>query len=113
MVKITLDPMPQVRLVAKDRINQQFATKFQDSYRHVVHARKREIAALVKAGQEPTAEFIMEANIRMLTVQEFADIILSKISDLDKAELERQRLLSMIDSASTIEELKTIVGGEL
>jgi hypothetical protein len=111
MAKMTLgaDHFGAMKHAAKDRVNATFARQWQSvGYRLLVHARKREIAATVKAGAAAPEPFAEEAALRGMTCREFADLVLSKSAgaSVDHAETHRQRVLLMIEAATSPEEVR-------
>jgi hypothetical protein len=90
---------------AQESINAHFASVgAQSAAIDAIHTRKREIAADVKAGQAAPDAFQQEAELRGVTADDLADLILSKpcpIVAADERELQRQRILLAVEAAKT------------
>lgn len=109
MPKISLDPMPTLRQAAKDRISQRYDAQAQP-HRDAAYARKKQIATEIMAGGQVPHDFSHEAELRKLTVQRLAQIILSKPDSIGDRELNRQKEIAAVDAMSP-EQLKTIISG--
>lgn len=111
-LKLTGDPMRNVRSVATARINEYFnRLSIARHQRSQAHAQKREIATIIAVGGELAEDhpFAAEAALRDLTLLEFARLVLSKPIETDTLELARQRHLLAIDAAVTPDEVDAIV----
>lgn len=104
-MKIALDPMPALRLAAAAKVNLHFNALAQ-SHRDAAHAMKR---AAAEAGAPFPNWFSAEADLRDVTPEAFATLILSKPDALGARELERQRVLLTLDAAATPADLTRIV----
>lgn len=79
-----------------------------------IHTRKHEIATSVKAGEPAPDAFAQEATLRELTVEQLADLVLSKPSPIDvsdERELNRQRLLLAVAAARTPADIDAALAG--
>jgi len=113
-MKLTIDPMPGLRVIATTQLNEHYARQQPANPRALAHRRKAEHAAAVLAGAEPRATFVAEATLRGLSVQDFARLVTSKATaddDLDASELERQRRLLAVEAASSPAEITAILNG--
>lgn len=108
-MKINLDPLPNLRLAAEDKINQHF-NEISKTFLHrdKAHASKRAIAESVVNGGASTDEFVEEATLRGLSPLDLAKLILSKPDTLAARELQRQKLMIAIQSAGTPEALDAL-----
>jgi len=112
-MKILLpDPMVDHRNKAKRDVNQKFAAMVDPLER--IHARKRELASMVMAGQPLPDDhpFVLEAKERGLPPEEFArDIVYKPCVTLaaDQREYERQCVLIKLDAAKTPGEIAEIL----
>jgi hypothetical protein len=90
---------------ARDQINAHFVSlSAQSAALDAIHMRKREIASEVKPGEAAPDALAQEAALRGITPEQLADLILSKpcpIAAADERELERQRMLLTVESATT------------
>lgn len=109
-MKLTLNPMPPLRKAAEDQINQYFSNVAAATlHRDLAHAAKRQLAAAILAGANPTPEFVEEAGLRGVEPLELANTIASK-TDLSAArELSRQKMLLSVEAATTPAELQEIL----
>lgn len=110
-MKLTFDPMAILRANAVTAVNKAFNDDMlRNAHRDQAHAAKRSTAAAVKAGRvlgddDPLAA---EAKLRSMTVDQFADVILSKPDSSGQRELERQRHLLAVDAAKTPADIELI-----
>ncbi|MGB3490779.1 MAG: hypothetical protein WBA62_22040 [Xanthobacteraceae bacterium] len=111
-MKVALDPFPDSKAAAIARVNAYFGgLAATAAMKEAAWKRKRSLAEAVKAGDAGTA-LTDEAALRNLTVQAFADLILSKpdpAAFADARELRRQTALLAIDAAKTPAELDAII----
>lgn len=102
-MKVSLaSSMPKRAAAAVEQINAHFAVAANPL--DEIHARKREIAIAVKAGTSPPDAFAQEAGLRGVTVEQLADLVLSKpcpVTAADERELNRQKLLLAVAAAKT------------
>jgi hypothetical protein len=111
-MKLVLDPMPALRDLTTHRVNAHFndiATG--NLHRDQAHALKRDQAAQVAAGGAAPAEFAAEADLRGLTAQALATLVLSKGNSAAQRELDRQKILAKIAAAVTPAELDVLPVG--
>jgi aminopeptidase N len=100
-MKIAIDDMPKRRANAVAEVNRVFnELALQNAHRDQAHDRKREIASQI-ANVTPPEAFAVEAEMRGISVEDLAALILSKFDARDMRELERQKLLSRIEAAKT------------
>lgn len=110
--RIKLSPLPERRKQAIARINAHFAAlAAANLHREQDWARKREIAALVKANgsEAATPEFAAEANLRDMSVEQFAELIMSKSNPVDQRAWQRQQIVRAAETAPTLPDLASIV----
>lgn len=100
-MKLTLDPMPALRMAAKAKVNQHF-DRLVRPHLDAVYAAKRQTA---QAGAPYPDWFVQEADLRGITPSALASLILSKPDTLTSREMERQRALVAVDAATTPAEL--------
>lgn len=106
-MKITLDPMPALRAASKARVNLHF-DRLAQPHRDAAYATKRAMAAATLAsGVAPTA-LQAEADLRGITVEALASLIMSKPEVVTERELDRQKVMAALDSARTPAELDGI-----
>ena len=98
-----LDPMPLLRQAKKDRVNAGF-NDVAASAAHVeqAHAQKREWAS----ARDPRLQ--AEADLRGMTLDELAALILTKPDELAAREALRIAIMVKIDKATTPAELEAI-----
>jgi hypothetical protein len=102
-MKITVDPMPGLKLDKLRRVNENFNTKAMESlHRDQAHAQKRLWAQTNDPALAP------EATMRGITVEELSAIILSKPNAGAERELQRQTIMKKIEQAQTPAELDAI-----
>lgn len=101
------DPMPGLRLAKKEKVNSGFAAiAARNLHVEQAHAQKLTWAATNDAKLKP------EADLRYITVEQLASLILSKSEDAPAArELQRQKIMMQIDKATTPAELDAIRTG--
>jgi hypothetical protein len=110
-VKLTLDPMPSLRMAAIARINEHFNRRYHDrAHLDHAHGRKRQIAAAVMAGEAITEDhpFAQEAALRGINLSDFAQVIANKPDNISQRELQRQQIIMQIEGAATPAELDAI-----
>lgn len=104
-MKLTLDPMPALRLVAAGKVNAHF-DGLARPHRDAAHAMKRTAA---KVGPPYPDWFTQEADLRGITPTVLASMVLSKGDAIADRELLRQRVMAAIDTAITPADLASIV----
>ncbi len=104
-MKLTIDPMDQVRKRAERRVNFHRVVSAQD----LAHDHKRRLAAAVAAGGEPTPEFSRAAAIEGTSVAGLAAIILAKPDAVMACENARRALILRIRAAATAEQIAAIL----
>lgn len=113
IMKILLpDPMVDHRNKAKREVTEKFAAMAAPLER--VHARKRQLAEMVMAGQSLPDDhpFVIEAKERGLPPEEFARDVLGMPDvtlESDRREYERQRFMIKIEAAKTPGEISEIL----
>jgi hypothetical protein len=102
-VSVTIDPMPALREAKKERVNAAF-NEWAASTAHVdqAHAQKREWAK----ARDPRLQ--AEADLRGMTLDDLAALILSKPDELAAREAKRIAIMVKIDKATTPAELEAI-----
>jgi hypothetical protein len=102
-VSVTIDPMPVLREAKKERVNAAF-NDWAASTAHVdqAHAQKREWAS----ARDPRLQ--AEADLRGMTLDQLAALILSKPDELAAREAKRIAVMLKIDRATTPAELEAI-----
>jgi hypothetical protein len=102
-VSVIIDPMPVLREAKKERVNAAF-NDWAASTAHVdqAHAQKREWAS----ARDPRLQ--SEADLRGMTLDDLAALILSKPDDLAAREAKRIAIMVKIDRATTPAELEAI-----
>jgi hypothetical protein len=103
-MKLTLDPMPALRIAAKGKINMHFNGLAQP-HLDAAYAAKRAVA---KAGAPFPDWFATEATLRGITAKALAILIASKPDTVAERELHRQRVMAAVDTAKTPAELDQI-----
>lgn len=102
-MKITINPMPGLKAAKIIRVNENFNNIALGSLnREQAHAQKR-----VWAGTNDT-RLKPEADLRGISVDALAEIILSKPDTATDRELHRQTIMLRIEAAQTPEELNAI-----
>ena len=114
-MRLNLDPMPALRKAAVDKINEHYLGRLGGGLPWTTaHRRKAEHARAALAGDiAPT--FVAEAELRGMTVGDFAHLVLAKAAKddgWDAAELERQRALLAVDAAQTPAEIDAILANK-
>lgn len=104
-MKISLDPMPAQRARAVSRVNM-FFNGLAQPHREAAWARKREIA---KAGAPYPEWFNGEAELRGISAETLAAIVLEKRDPVEDRELRRQRLLVRIAAAKKPTEIEALL----
>jgi hypothetical protein len=109
MTRVTLaslDPMPALRQAAEDRVDAAFnAMRAQVSHVEAAHAQKRLWAATCDPRLKP------EADLRAMTVEQLAEVILTKPDELAAREARRIALKLRIRFAATPQDLDAITAG--
>jgi hypothetical protein len=102
-VSVIIDPMPALREAKKERVNAAF-NDWAASTAHLdqAHAQKREWAS----ARDPRLQ--AEAELRGMTLDELAALILSKPDNLAAREAKRIAIMVKIDRATTPAELEAI-----
>jgi Uri superfamily endonuclease len=110
-MRLSIDPMPMMRLQAIARVNEHFNRRFHERA-HIDHAhgRKRQIAVALMAGEtiDPEHPFAKEAEMRGVNVSDFAQVIANKPCNISARELHRQQAIAAIEAAVTPAELDEI-----
>jgi hypothetical protein len=106
-MKIVLNPMAQLVKRAERRINMHRGVSPQD----LAHDRKRQMAAAVKGGQFPTAEFVRAAAIEGTSPEALARVILAKPDAMMATENARRALIVAVRAAKTSAELDALMIG--
>jgi hypothetical protein len=102
-VRATFDPMPALREAKKERVNAAF-NDWAASTAHVdqAHVQKREWAS----ARDPRLQ--AEAELRGMSLDDLAALILSKTDELAAREAKRIAIMMKIDKATTPADLETI-----
>lgn len=113
-MRLTLDPMPALRKAAAEKINDHYLGRLGGGLPWTTaHRRKADQARAALTGDiAPT--FAAEAELRGMTVEDFAQLVLRKAAKddgWDATELERQRALLAVEAAQTPGEIDGIVKG--
>jgi hypothetical protein len=109
-MKLDFDPLPALRARVKDQINQNYNTVgANNSHLDLAYARKKKVAAEIKAGSEAPDDIVQEAQLRNVSVEVLVESILSKPDTIGLREIDRQRRLAKVEVAG-IEELQQMVG---
>jgi hypothetical protein len=102
-LSITVDPMPALRQAAEDSLDVAFnAMAAQAAHLDAAHAQKRQWAATKDPRLKP------EADLRGMTVEDLAALILTKPDELGAREAQRVALKLRIRAATTPQELDAI-----
>lgn len=104
-MKLTLDPMPALRLATKAKVNTHF-NHLAQAHRDAAYAMKRAVAG---AGAPYPDWFTQEAELRAIAPADLASMILSKPDVVGEREMQRQRAMADIDAAVTPAALSAIV----
>lgn len=104
-MRLNLDPMPAIKAAAVKTINEHFSAV---SLRDMAHKWKRDTAASVLAGEVAPDEFAAEAELRGMSVSDFAALVASKPDALAARELARQTALLRIDACRTPTEIDAV-----
>lgn len=108
-MKFQVNALPQAKQTAVGKVNTRFAWLV-DPHRDEVHRRKREVATSILSGAGEIPEFFSaEAELRGLTPNTFATVIMSKPNTTDVRELMRQKALFNIDGAKTLEDVEQVL----
>lgn len=101
-MKIEIDPMKFLRLRAKAMINKSINAEANGrTHIEAAHRAKRRQAETVLSGGPATVEFAGEAELRGISIEEFAQMIVAKPDELAERELDRQRALIAVDAATS------------
>ncbi len=100
-MKLNLDPMPALKAERKLRVNDAFG-KIGNQHLDQAYAQKREWAKSLDDRLLP------EAELRGVSVEKLAELILSKPDTVAVREEKRQRILAKIEKAKTPAELESI-----
>jgi len=112
-MRLALDPMPVLRLAARDKVDLHFSEQAQRrSHRELAHAAKRTAAQQLLAGEINT-DLDFEAGLRGITPLDLARIIVSKPNTLMQRENMRQAAFAEIAAATLPAELDAIVEATL
>jgi hypothetical protein len=93
-----------LRIVAVARVNEHFNRRSHElSHIDHAHGRKRHVAAAVRAGEpiDGAHPFFKEAEMRGLSLEDFAALIASKPDNISERELKRQQVIQQIEQADT------------
>jgi hypothetical protein len=108
-MKIDTDPMPVLRIAARDKVDIWFNDVAQRHlHRNAAHVAKRAAAERLLAGETMTA-LDEEAALRGLSSADLARLILSKPDEILAREACRQRVFAAIAQAATPAALDDIV----
>jgi hypothetical protein len=108
-MKIDTDPMPLLRIAARDRVDLWFNdVAGRALHRDAAHVAKRAAAQRIVAGETLTA-LDEEAALRGLSSADLARLILSKPDEIMDREVGRQRVFAAIAQAATPAALDDIV----
>lgn len=103
-MRIKSDPMPMLRIAAIARINEHFNRRSHElSHIDHAHGRKRHVAAAVRAGEpiDDAHPFVKEAEMRGLSLEDFAALVASKPDNISEREWKRQQAIHKIEQADT------------
>lgn len=108
--KLMVDPVKAVRESTKEKVNT-FFTRLAttDVHRDQVYMAKRVAAQNVLAGGTAYPEWNTEAELRNMSLEDFAKLILSKDNAMNERELWRQRIMMSIEQAQSTEALVNIL----
>jgi hypothetical protein len=103
-MKLYIDPMPMAREAKKAAVNRSFsAVATQDLHRDLAHMMKAQWA------KSDRAKLKAEADLRGITVNELADLVLTKSADaIADRELRRQEIMKRIEAAQSPADLDAI-----
>lgn len=105
-MRFNLDPMPPLKAAATKAVNEHFNTlATQNAHRSAAHAEKRRVA---DAGSPYPDWFATEADLRGLSVEDFAAVIADKPDATGERELARQTALLRIEAATTPAEIDAV-----
>jgi hypothetical protein len=108
-MKITTDPMPVLRIAARDKVDMMFNDLAQRTlHRDAARAAKR-LAAERLLGGESIATLDAEAALRGISPVELALIIADKTDELQGREDRRQRIFKAIEEAATPQALDDLI----
>jgi hypothetical protein len=108
-MKIDTDPMPLLRIAARDKVDMAFNADAQRHlHRNAAHVAKRAAAQRLLAG-EPVTALDEEAALRGLSSADLARLILTKPDEIMEREVCRQRVFAAIAQAATPAALDDIV----
>lgn len=102
-MKLTIDPLPMAKASRKTKVNAAFnitATPHLDA----AYAQKRLWA------EHDVSKLETEAQMRGMTAEALAEVILSKPDTIAERELQRQRIMKRIDEATSLQELENVSG---
>lgn len=108
-MKINLKPIPNEKQLLNDEINatfHSFAAK--NLHREQAWKRKREVAKAFLTNETTAPSLLSEAQLRGITGEALARLVLSKPDPIDDRELKRQTFLLAVEKATTIDELSII-----
>lgn len=105
-MKLMIDPMPAKRQARKDKVNAAF-NALAASHVAQAHAAKRRWAETLDERLKP------EADLRGITLEELAALILSKPDVFAERELERQKIMMAIEATQTPDELDNLSVGDV
>lgn len=104
-MKIVVNPVAALLAVAEKRALLHFTPDAMD----LVHARKRAQAEAVLAGFDPSADFAQAATIEGMTVNELANLIVSKPDNLMEKENARRTVVVKLRQAKNGAELEQVL----
>lgn len=104
---ITLDPTEIVRTDALKRLEEYFALlAVANGHKDLAYARKRQIAGNL---DNVTPDFVQEAILRKLSIEDLAQLVLSKPDTIGEREMQRQLMKASIEQETDANKLKTWV----
>ena len=100
-MKVSFDPTIEMRKEAKRRMNVGFNNlAAQNLHTDHAYAHKRAVAKDIKRGSEAPSHIVQEAALRGISLEDLADLILSKPNIMAERELLRQQMSQRIEQAS-------------
>lgn len=114
-MKLTVNPMPKLIAEAANSINSQYSMRMGSLLPiRMAHEVKATQAKQVLEGSKASKSFVAEANLRKMSIEAFAKLVLDKANsnvhtDLELLELERQNLLVAVEKAETPAEIQKIL----
>lgn len=110
---VMINTIGVLRAIASNKVNRAFSLEAsQNAHKALAYPEKRASAEAVLSGGAPSAEFVAEAALRGLSLEEMAQLVISKpVPTIAQRELDRQKLMFQIEASEDPSELEAIVAG--